>query len=252
MLAAERHLALLELSRAEGRVDVADAASRLDVAVETIRRDLDLLQRQGFMRRVHGGAISMERLSREYSISERRSINHELKEKIATVAASYIPEHGSIFVDAGTTTECLSTFLRNKPHLTVVTNSVVLAMRIGDSTTQVILASGRIRPITMSTVGELATSSLRDIHADVAFIGTNGIDSKVGFTTVDSDEAVVKKLMIENSSESIVIADHGKFGRAYTTRFAHFKDIDRVVTDLDSPSHVLDEMKRSGVEVVVA
>lgn len=252
MLAAERHLVLLELSRAEGRIDVSEAALRLDVAVETIRRDLDLLQRQGFMRRVHGGAISIERISREYSVAERQSINHDLKEKIAAVAASYIPKHGSIFVDAGTTTECLSSYLRNKPHLTVVTNSVILAMRIGDSTTQVIMVSGRIRPITMSAVGELATSGLRDLHADISFLGTNGIDSKVGLTTVDQDEATVKKLMIKNSSESIVLADNKKFGRAYTTRFAHFNEIDRVITDMAAPSNVLDDLKNAGAEVVIA
>ena len=251
MLAEERRIQIIELARNEGRVDAVDAASRMAVAVETIRRDLDVLQRRGLIRRVHGGAISAERYAREYSVAERRTINREIKEKIATFAATYIPSHGTIFVDAGTTTECMAPHLRDRKTLTVVTNSLILAAGIGDSETNVILVSGRIRPITLSAVGSLTIAALENIQADLAFIGTNGIDAKYGFTTADSDEAAVKRKMIENSRESIVLSDHAKFGRSYTVRFADTRTVDRLVTDVDAPTSIIDELKSSGLEVVI-
>lgn len=251
MLAEERRIQIIELARNEGRVDAVDAASRMAVAVETIRRDLDVLQRRGLIRRVHGGAISAERYAREYSVAERRTINREIKEKIATFAATYIPSHGTIFVDAGTTTEGLAPHLRDRKTLTVVTNSLILAAGIGDSETNVILVSGRIRPITLSAVGSLTIAALENLQADLAFIGTNGIDAKYGFTTADSDEAAVKRTMIARSRESIVLADHAKFGKSYTVRFADLQSVDRLVTDVDAPTSIIDEVKSAGLEVVI-
>ncbi|NBV95711.1 MAG: DeoR/GlpR transcriptional regulator, partial [Actinobacteria bacterium] len=180
---------IVDLATREGRVDAQDAAERLSVAVETIRRDLDVLQRRGLMRRVHGGAIAVHRLNREFTVSERRALNHSAKLKIAEVAARHIPEQGTIIVDSGTTTQCLSVYLRDKSELTVVTNSLDLATEIGSTSTRVILISGRIRPTTMSGVGDLALKALENISADVAFIGANGVDLKSGFTTPDPDEA---------------------------------------------------------------
>ena len=251
MLAEERRLQIIELARTEGRIDAVDAADRMVVAVETIRRDLDILQRRGLIRRVHGGAIPTERFAREYSVAERRAINLDLKEKIAAFAASYIPSHGTIFVDAGTTTECMAPYLRDRKTLTIVTNSLILAAGIGDSETNVILVSGRLRPITLSAVGSLTIAALENIQADLAFIGTNGIHSKFGFTTADPDEAAVKSKMIENSRESIVLADNAKFGKSFTVRFADLRTVDRVVTDVDAPTSIIDEVESSGLEVVI-
>ena len=203
------------------RSDAQDAAERLSVAVETIRRDLDVLQRRGLMRRVHGGAIAVHRLNREFTVSERRALNHSAKIKIAEVAARHIPDQGTVIIDSGTTTQCLAQYLRDRAELTVVTNSLDLATDIGPSTTRVILISGRIRPTTMSGVGDLALKALENISADVAFIGANGVDLKSGFTTPDPDEASVKSMMISNAQESIVLADHSKFGKSFTMRFAN-------------------------------
>ena len=251
MLAEERRLELVDIARREGRVDANKAANRLDVAVETIRRDLDVLQRQGLIRRVHGGAISTERALREDPLFERRSTLIHIKNAIAQVAATYLPKSGSVFVDGGTSAECLVPYLSERPELTVITNSLTLAAAIGHSTTPVILAGGRIRSKSLSMVGELALESLRDLHADIAFIGANGVDLKFGLTTMDTEEASIKRFYIENSLENIVLVDHSKFGKVYATRFAEFSNIDRVITDIQSPTEILDAMKVQGTEVVV-
>ena len=183
MLTEERRMAIVDKAKIEGRVDVVSAAQEFSVAVETIRRDLEVLQRRGLMRRVHGGAIALDRFSREYSVAERRSLNYENKVKIAEIASHYIPHSGTIFLDAGTTTECLGPFLRDNKDLTVITNSLTLATQIGDSSTHIILLSGRIRPITLSAVGELALSAMENFHADIAFVGTNGVSTEIGFNS---------------------------------------------------------------------
>jgi DeoR family transcriptional regulator, fructose operon transcriptional repressor len=252
MLTEERRIAIVEKAKRDGRIDVVAAASEFQVAVETIRRDLDVLQRRGLMRRVHGGAIALDRFSREYSVAERRSHNHEIKIKIAEVAANYLPPSGTVFLDAGTTTECLAPYLRDQKDLTVITNSLTLATQISDSVTSVILLSGKIRPITLSAVGELALSAMENFHADVAFLGTNGVDLTTGFTTPDSDEAAIKRKMAANSRETIVIADHSKFGRICASRFARCEEIDRLITDIAVDHSAIKDFEKIGVEVDLA
>jgi DeoR family fructose operon transcriptional repressor len=252
VLTEERRIAIVELAKKDGRVDVVSAAQEFSVAVETIRRDLDVLQRRGLMRRVHGGAIALDRFSREYSVAERRSLNHQSKVKIAEVAAQYLPQSGSVLLDAGTTTELLAPYLRDKKELSVITNSLTLATLVADSETQVILLSGRIRPVTLSAVGELTVAALENFHADIAFIGTNGVDNEFGLTTPDPDEAAVKRRMIAHARETIVMADKSKFGKSSATRFAKFEDIDRMICDVAVDQGSVSAMESAGVEVVLA
>ena len=252
LLAAERRLELIALAKEAGKVDALNAAERFGVAVETIRRDLDLLQRQGIMRRVHGGGILIDRIQSELSVEVRRSQNHQIKQRIAEVASNYIPKSGTIIVDAGTTTELLAPYLRNKSSLTVVTNSLNLSIAIGESETNVVLLGGRIRPVTLSAVGTHALNMVSSLHASVCFIGTNGIDSQVGFTTPDIDEAEVKRVMIQNSQESIVMADHTKFSQIYTSSFASKVEIDRIITDVGAPLDQMETLRGAEIEVVLA
>ena len=102
MLAEERRIQLLEWSQREGRIDAMDAATRLNVAIETVRRDLDTLQRRGLLRRVHGGAIALGRMPHESNWAERQSSSTEAKKRIAELAAQYLPDAGAVFVDGGT------------------------------------------------------------------------------------------------------------------------------------------------------
>ncbi len=252
MLAEERRIQLVEWSRDEGRIDAVKAANKLKVAVETVRRDLDVLQRRGLVRRVHGGAISADRMAHEFTFPERKNRNPIQKQKIANVASQYIPEEGCIFVDGGTTTEYLADYLRSKPKLIVVTSSLTLASMISESSTQVFMLGGRIRSTTLSAVGSRTVAELGTFHAQVSFIGANGINLEAGFTTVDPDEAAVKRVMIQNSSESILLADHSKFGATYSSLFANFKEIDRVVTDVDAQRDHIDQLTKTGIEVVLA
>ena len=252
MLAEERRLKLIEWTRADGKLDANRAAEKLDVAVETVRRDLDLLQRRGALRRVHGGAIANERFGHEFTMSERLGLNPDKKRLVAKLAASYIPEEGCIFVDGGSTTECLAPYLRDKPKLIVVTNNITLASKLADSSTQTVILGGRIRPATHSSVGAKTASEVADYNASLAFIGTNGASLDGGITAFDTDESQVKKIMMQQANERILLADSGKFGIAYPAKFANFGDFDRVVTNVDIEQEYLDRFSSVGVDVALA
>ena len=252
MLAEERRLLIVDWTRNEGRLDAAQTALKLNVATETVRRDFDVLQRRGVLRRVHGGAIAMERFAHEFTIPERHGLNPEAKRLIGETAAQYVPDEGCIFVDGGTTAEFLAPALRNRPNLLVVTNNLTLASKIADSTTKTYMLSGRIRPTTLSTVGARTVEDLTNLNAVVAFVGTNGISPELRLTAFDSDEAAVKKVMISNSAERILLADNSKFGSIYPATFATPSDFDRLVTDMGTDTAAIEKFTESGVEVVVA
>ncbi len=252
MLAEERRLQLVEWTRNDGRIDAAAAAKKLRVATETVRRDLDVLERRGVVRRVHGGAIAQERFHKEYTIPERENLNPDAKARIASAAARFIPDRGCIFVDGGTTTEQLAGFLRDKPELLVITNNIRLASRIGDSPTRVHVLSGQIRPATLSTVGSRAAEDLSEWNAAVCFLGANGLTSDMRMTAFDADESAVKKVMIRNSDERILLVDHSKFGHTYPATFGHASELDRVVCDLETDLDDVEALKSLDLEVTLA
>ncbi|MEY4311766.1 MAG: hypothetical protein RLZZ571_536 [Actinomycetota bacterium] len=252
MLAEERRLQLVEWSRTEGRIDANDAATRLDVAIETVRRDLDLLQKSGMVRRVHGGAIAVDRIPHEFNLRERRSTNTEAKRRIASVAASQIPLEGAIFVDGGTTTELLAEYLIDRPKLLVITNSIPLGNLVAESSTPVHLLSGRLRSTTLSALGSRTLSDIATFQTQVVFLGTNGISVRAGLTTSDPEEAAVKQAMMKHSQESVVLVDSTKCEEIFPSVFSDGHNLDRLITDIDAPQQFVDGYIKLGVEVVLA
>jgi DeoR family fructose operon transcriptional repressor len=252
MLAEERRIQLVEWSRSEGRIDATDAANRLNVAIETVRRDLDILQKSGMVRRVHGGAIAVDRIPHEFNLRERRSTNIEAKRRIASVASAQIPSEGAIFVDGGTTTEMLAEFLIDRPRLLVITNSIPLGNLVAESSTPVHLLSGRLRSTTLSALGSRTISDIATFQAQVVFLGANGISLKAGLTTSDPEEAAVKQAMIKNSQEKVVLADSTKCESIFPSVFSDGSDLDRIITDLDAPENFVEGFVAQGVEVMLA
>src|SRR6476469_1658041 len=171
MYAEERQQHIVDRARREGRVDVAELAAELAVTGETIRRDLTILERHGLLRRVHGGAIPVERLGFEPGVADREGKFAGEKERIAKAALDELPDGGAVIFDAGTTTVRLAEMLPMDRELTVVTHALpvamVLAMRPGIT---LHLVGGTVRGRTLAAVGSWAERELADIHADVAFL----------------------------------------------------------------------------------
>src|SRR6266851_6855937 len=170
LYAEERLEYMLQRARRDGRVDVAALADGLNVTAETIRRDLTALERQGLLRRVHGGAIPVERLRFERSLDVRDALMQSEKERIAKAALDELPEQGTILLDAGTTTARLAEILPAEREFTVVTNSLPIAMTLAaQPNNTVLMVGGRVRGRTLAAVDDWATRVLADTCVDVAF-----------------------------------------------------------------------------------
>ncbi|MDC7120666.1 DeoR/GlpR family DNA-binding transcription regulator [Cellulomonas fimi] len=253
MYAPERHQQILARARAEGRVDVTALADELDVTPETIRRDLTALERHGLLRRVHGGAIPVERLGFEPGIADREGVLAGEKERIAKAALDELPDGGAVIFDAGTTTVRLAELLPTDRELTVVTHALpvatVLATRPGIT---LHLVGGTVRGRTLAAVGTWAVRALADIHADVAFVGTNGLSVEHGLTTPDLAEAAVKRALVTNARRTVVLADHTKLGRVDFAHVVPLSAVDTLVTDTGAEPELVDEIEAAGTRVVRA
>ncbi|MCT2581627.1 DeoR/GlpR family DNA-binding transcription regulator [Actinophytocola gossypii] len=253
MYAEERQQVILERARARGRVDVTALADEFAVTTETIRRDLTILERHGVLRRVHGGAIPVERLGFEPALATRESVMTAEKTRIAKAALAELPDEGSILLDAGSTTARLADELPTDRELTVVTHSVNIALSLSARPNlTIMLVGGRLRSRTLATVDSWALQALHETFVDVAFIATNGISAERGLTTPDTAEAMIKRAAIASSRRVVLLADHTKVGNDYFTRFAELRDIDTVIVDNGVDSKTMDEIAAAGPRVVLA
>ena len=253
MYATERQQEILRRAREDGRVEVKDLAEALDVTPETVRRDLTLLERRGLLRRMHGGAIPVERLGIEPAVADREHRMAGQKERIAKAALDELPEGGSIILDAGTTTIRLAELLPTDRELTVVTHGLPHAMLLSARPNLTVhLLGGTIRARTLAGVGSWVERALGEVFADVAFVGTNGITVERGLTTPDLAEARVKRALIGAARRTVVLTDHTKFGLIDFAQVAGLEAIDTVITDTGLEPELVDEVEAAGPRVVRA
>ncbi|NRQ37239.1 DeoR/GlpR transcriptional regulator [Nonomuraea sp. NN258] len=253
MYAEERQQEILRRARAAGRVDVVTLSSELEVTTETIRRDLTALERAGVLRRVHGGAIPVERLGFEPALAARDEVLTGEKERIAKAALAELPEDGSVIIDAGSTTGRLAQVLPADRELTVVVNSPPLAAVLATRPNlHVIMLGGRVRGRTLATVDDWALRPLEHLHVDVAFMATNGCSPANGLTTPDPAEAAIKRAMVRAAQRSVLLADHTKFTNTYLARFADLSEIDVVISDTGLDVTLAADLAAAGPEVVRA
>jgi DeoR family fructose operon transcriptional repressor len=207
MYQEERQAVILERARSLGRVDVAELAADFDVTPETVRRDLSALERHGFLRRVHGGAIPVERLGFEPELQTRDATMATEKDRIARAALAELPAEGAILLDAGTTTARLADLLPIDRELTVVTNALPIGMTLSARPNLTVLTvGGRIRGRTQAMVDQWALRVLSETFVDVAFLGTNGVSVQRGLTTPDVAEAATKRAMMRAARRVVVLA----------------------------------------------
>ncbi|MBO0899715.1 DeoR/GlpR transcriptional regulator [Cellulomonas sp. zg-ZUI222] len=253
MYAPERHQQILTRARADGRVDVTRLAVELDVTPETIRRDLTALERHGLVRRVHGGALPVERLGFEPGLVDRQDLLSGEKERIAKAALDELPDTGAVLLDAGTTTLRLAEMLPADRELTVVTHALPVATVLAARPGVVLhLIGGTVRGRTLASVGTWALRDLAEIHVDVAFLGANGVTAEHGVTTPDLAEAAVKRALVAAARRTVVLADHTKVGHVDLARVVDVAEVDTLVTDSDVEPEAADDIEAAGVRVVRA
>ncbi|MFC6021691.1 DeoR/GlpR family DNA-binding transcription regulator [Plantactinospora solaniradicis] len=247
--ADERRQHILQAMRSRGRVDAAEVAGTLGVTGETVRKDLIRLERNGLLRRVHGGAVPVESLSHEPAVAVRTEFSAE-KERIARAALAHLPTHGAVLIDAGSTTALLAEMFPGHAELTVYTNALPIALAlVSRPRLTVVTLGGRLRGPTLAQVDDWAIRGLADINVDVAFLGTNGISLERGLTTPDLAEAAVKRHMISSARRRILLADHSKVGLIRGNRHGDPSDIDLFITDTGLPDARRRELEGAGIEV---
>ncbi len=249
---------MLELIGRQGFVRVSDLGEAFQVSDVTVRSDLDVLDEQQVIRRIHGGAVLRGVGEvREPSFEESLETSADEKGRIAHAAAALVESGSSLILDVGSTTTAIARALVARDDLddvTVITNGLTIALELEQAIPrfQVIVTGGTLRPLQHSLVEPLASAVLRELHADIAFVGCNGVHPLNGITNINLPEADLKRVMVNASSRSIVVADGSKVGRTHLGRVAGIAEIDDLITGESADAVVLAALREAGLAVTVA
>lgn len=251
--ATERQRRLLAWIEQRERVSVPEIIDHFAVSPATARRDLEALAGEGKVQRVHGGAIAMRRTPPEPPVLQRALEQAEEKKRIAAMAASLVADGETVFLSSGTTVMEVAHLLRERRDLTVFTNSLLVVNALGDASgVEVILLGGIVRSSESSLVGALTMRSLAELRAIKVIFGIRAIDLEEGLTNNALEESLVDREILRLASETIIVADHTKFGRVSTVFVAPIEAIDVLVTDAAAPADMVAALRSAGVEVRVA
>ncbi|GGZ51335.1 transcriptional regulator [Streptomyces inusitatus] len=236
MQAEERRLSILNAARSAGTVAVTDLAWRFKVAKETVRRDLALLEKEGLIRRTHGGARPVE--STRFMASPPPSVapHTPARARIATAAVGLLGEAGTVFVDEGLTGQLIARALPRDRDLTVVTASLAAAHALGDAgRITVLLLGGQVRHTTLATGGREAVRMLRGFVTDLAYLSADGVSRDRGLTVSDPAVAALKTQVVRGSRRRVLTVAHLAFGGLGPCRFAGVHDMEAIVTTAGLP-----------------
>ncbi len=252
MLARHRQSLILQTVRNDGSARVSDLTQRLGVSDMTIRRDLEVLARDGLIEKVHGGAVLPGTpASHEPGFEAKLVLEQPEKTAIARAAASLVTPGTAIAVAGGTTTFALAQYLLDVPGLTIVTNSlrvtnVFNGIRGLDGTTDSLVLTGGVRTPSDALVGPVADLTIRSLHFDLLFLGCYGFDAEAGLTTPNLAEAETNRSFIRVARRVVVLADHTKWGLVSLSSFARLNEVDVLVTDdmlpLDARAQLADQV----------
>ncbi len=231
----ERREKILEILKKEKSCSVANLAKKLNYSEATIRRDLNILDKELKIRKTFGGAVIFDTYGSEVPITIRRSENTEIKKRLCQSAVKFIEDNMTIILAASTTTEYIVPYLKSYSNLTVITNSPDVPKMLSDTDFTVYSTGGKFLHHSNSYVGEFARNMIRGINADIMFFSARGISSD-GKVTVSSTEDDIHKTMMQNSSRTCLIADSSKFDKTFPFTISDISDIDYLITDKPLPS----------------
>lgn len=229
---------IVELVSARGFLTVDGLAQHFEVTAQTIRRDLNRLNQEGRIHRYRGGAgLPSSIANMEYE--RRRVANLEAKQRIAARVARDVPEHTSLFINIGTTTEQVARALTGHANLSVITNNLNVAAIMSQRTDcRVVMAGGTVRNRDGGIVGATTREMLEQFRADIGIIGISGVDTDGFLYDYDMDEVACAKAIIGNSRRVWLVTDHSKFGRPALVRVGSLAQIHALYTDLAPPAPI--------------
>ncbi len=232
------------------RSSVGELSQLLGVSEVTIRKDLDLLESQGLLTRIHGGAVVSGRGRLELYFSTREQEHLEEKRRIAQVAAGLIRSGQRVFLDASTTALQVARLIKDREDLIVVTNGLFTALELNFSEgITVLVLGGTMRRRSSSLVRSPNEDWLQRLRLDLGFFGSRGVTAQDGLMESDLDEARLKQAMVRVCALVVGLADSSKFGRTFFSAFALPNEIDRIITDSRAPISIVDELRAQSIAV---
>ena len=233
MLTEERFAKILSILERMGSVTVQQLMTELDASESTVRRDLNTLDANGQLVKVHGGAILKNTVysTIDDEVVHRKEQNREAKDKIARYAAGLITAEDFVYIDAGTTTERMIDYIANRQAV-FVTNAIGHAKKLAEHGCKVYILGGEFKAVTEAIVGEEAVFTLDKYNFTKGFWGANGVSRQRGFSTPELKEAMVKRKSMENCRDCYILADESKFSQISSVTFTPFEKATVITTEL--------------------
>ena len=248
----DRRNQIADMIRQQRTVTNGELMSRFNISIETVRRDLEYLEQQGYLRRVYGGAVSVASLNSEPEYASRANTHFDEKTAIALEASKFIGAQDAIYLGVGTTVQALVPYIKNLDNVTVFTNALRTAIELSESPNcTVIIPGGQLRPKELTVSGFPAEDNFNHFNVDTAFIGIGGI-TESGITDFYIGEAQIHKRLIQNARRSIVLADSTKLGMKAVVNVCKLGDVDMVITDSGAPKQIVKALEQAGVRVIIA
>lgn len=236
----------------EKSVKVSKLIEKFKVSIETIRRDLEFLEKEGLLKRVYGGAVLESVNGSELTANDRKTKFIEEKKEIGKLAAQYVKEGQSIALDVSTTNlEFARAVKKVVKRLTILTNSIEIATELsGMDNYTIILAGGVIRNQELCIIGDMAEEFIERFHIDIAFLSMSGISLNSGLTDYGIGEVQVKKKMMEVAQKKIVLADSSKFDVVSLLKVCDIDKVDTIITDSNLNINVLEKYIAAGIDLI--
>ncbi|WP_297638917.1 DeoR/GlpR family DNA-binding transcription regulator [uncultured Clostridium sp.] len=240
MITERRHIKILKMLEEFEIIKLSEIIEEINTSESTVRRDLDFLEKKGLLERVHGGAKRVTHKGEELSYSEKSIQNIEDKEKIGKLAAELVEENDGIFIDAGTSTYEMIPYLKGK-NIMVITTGVNHIGALIENNIPCYMIGGKVKEKTKAIIGSDAIENLKKFSFDKAFLGANGVHGEFGYTTPDSEEAMIKRIAKELSREVFILADHTKFNKSALVKFGELEE-GIILTDIDEGIETIKEL----------
>ena len=248
----ERRSSILNMLHEEGRVMITPLVQAFNVSEVSIRKDLAVLEERKLLVRVKGGAIAMRQAEEEddLSITHKKKLNAHEKARLGKYAAALIKENETIILDSGTTMMEIARNLDSFQNLTIITNSLDIALILSRyERFNVIVLGGSIRVISHSTVGMLAEMGLKNFYCDKLFLGVDSANTRDGLSTPNIEEASLNQAMIASAREVVAVFDSSKIGRRSFAHIADLSKVNTIITDSNAPEEFRSFVRNAGIDL---
>lgn len=238
--------------------DITTLSRQLGVSEMTVRRDLEILEKDGNVVRVYGGAKIKSKRVYESLMEERLIKNIAEKDAIAKKASEYIEDGDVIALDASTTALAICKYIKDRKKLTVITSNICAAIELSDQNDiSIILLGGTVKKSSLTMVGPCIKDMLKQFYIDKAFICSKSLSFKEGLTDATIDEGEAKKAMMDSSKSVFIVADHTKINEVSFFHVCDYKRMNKIITDslgefTKDQIECLESFRSKGVDVVIA